>query len=156
MKNDFIYFKGKSNEKILKALDKLSLEDKFLKALEYDLLWLVEKCIEDGFNPSKNIKSIKPIEMAAHKGRSEIVELLLNRKDVVPTEWTFIWVSKYCDTHAVKMFLNDKRVNPSDNDNQAIISAYNNNKKETIKLLLKDERVKSSLSESQKEYLKIK
>ena len=97
------------------------------------------------------------------------IKSLLNHPKVDPCElnnWSIHLAVKVQSIEAVKLLLNDKRVDPSDNRNWAIqatykkayykifdsinnknfnIFSFNNEYVNIIKLLWKDERVKSSL-----------
>lgn len=53
--------------------------------------------------------------------------------------------SKYGHLEIVRLLLDDKRVDPTDRDNDAIWSAYENGHVDVVKLLLKDERVTREL-----------
>jgi hypothetical protein len=143
---EFIYFKGPSEEKIRKrlegltllqklnvginnkvkwlieeciregALDNLSLKEKFLFALENDIPWLIEECIKDGIDPSDALK--------------------FQIKNYA------IWnACERDETEIVKILLKDKRVNPMVNDGVTLYWACHNNNLDMVKLLINDKRM---------------
>jgi len=98
----------------------MSLEERFKKAIENNVLWLVKQCLDDGVDPTAYHN--EAIRWAASNGHTEIVRLLLS----------------------------DKRVDPTANHNQAIQLAACNGHTETVCLLLSDKRVRDKLSKEEK------
>jgi ankyrin repeat protein len=135
MKNDFIYFKGPSKEKILKATEDLSLDDKFRLAVLNNILWLVKECIKKGIDPG---------EFIPYYWKETMERQNLNN-------WAIWAASELNHIEIVKLLLKDKRVDPSENENKALIWAQRNKNKNMIKLLLKDQRVINELSFTDKE-----
>jgi hypothetical protein len=58
MMEDFVYFKGKSKEKILKSIEGLSFKEKFKKAIDNKCDWLLEDCL----NSKENIYIRKTLD----------------------------------------------------------------------------------------------
>jgi hypothetical protein len=81
MKNDFIYFKGPSREKIEAKLVNMSLKKQFDKAIDNNISWLAQRCIEKGIDPS--VFNNFAIWCASYNEHIKIVKLLLNDKRVI-------------------------------------------------------------------------
>jgi hypothetical protein len=112
---EFRYFKGPSREKILIALKGKTLKEKFRLAIQNNIIWLVEDCIDKGIDPT--FSDNWPIRFAAHENNVELLKLLIK----------------------------DKRTDPSDLGNIAIQWAFFNVSVDTIKFLLKDKRVRDKI-----------
>ena len=85
----------------------------------------------------------KEFENAIHNNDVKIIELLLNNKEVNPSNkynYAIGIASKNGYINVVKLLLNDKRVNPSDKNNYAISTASENGHTEIFKLLLKNKK----------------
>jgi hypothetical protein len=127
MNDDFIYFKGPSEEKILKRLEGSSLTHKFYGAIKNNCPNIVEQCIKEGYDPSENDN--QPIIEASGSGHLNVVKLLLK----------------------------DPRVDPSAQGNWAIRRAYIYRYPDITKFLLKQPAVLKSLSlEDRKKFKNIK
>jgi len=153
------YFKGPSRERIEKAIVGMSLEERFDKAIENNVLWLVKQCLDDGVDPTVNHN--EAIQLAAGYGHTETVRLLLSDKRVDPSvnhNWAIRCAADNGHTEIVRLLLSDKRVDPTDANNLAIRWAASNGHTEIVKELLKDKRVRDKLSKEEKikykEYLK--
>lgn len=74
--------KPKSEEDILKSIDKLSDEQKLLKSAQYGITWLVKDMLDKGVNPNYSDNSgfftNDAFKLALGNGHKEIIELLLN------------------------------------------------------------------------------
>jgi hypothetical protein len=139
MIDDLIYFKPKSKEKILKALENDTLEQKFNKAIENNISWLVEMCIEEGIDPSKN--NNWALRTSISNGSLETVKIILKDERVDPSLYYNFCFQKAVNAghiEIVKFLLEDKRVDPSDDNNIALQLAQG---KEMRELLMKDPRV---------------
>jgi hypothetical protein len=51
MKNNFIYFKGPSKDKILKNIKGKTLDEKFYIACKNRIYWLLEQCLKENYKP---------------------------------------------------------------------------------------------------------
>jgi hypothetical protein len=60
---DFEFFKPKSKERILESIENMSIEEKFDKAIENNIKWLAEDCIEKGLDYIYIFKSLLIIEI---------------------------------------------------------------------------------------------
>ena len=69
----------------------------------------------------------------------------LNIEDFMTKQEEFYKTIKENDINNFKILLNDKRVNPSECNNDAILYASENGHFFIVQLLLNDERIKSSL-----------
>ena len=76
------FLKPKSKDKILDAIKKLKPEEKFIKACEHGLMWLVEEMLSDpNFDPSvQNNEGV--LQAGIHK-HEDIVNLLLKNEKVI-------------------------------------------------------------------------
>ena len=82
------------------------------------------------------------IRLASKNGHIEIVKILLQDKRVDPTDnWAIRIASQFGHIEIVKILLEDKRVDPSADDNYAIQYASQNGHTAVVKLLLHDDRV---------------
>lgn len=107
--------KPKSEQEIDKNSENLKPNDKLLYGCQYNSLFLVQKSLNDGADPS--CLSNLPIITASGYGSYDVVEFLLM----------------------------DERVDPTDRDNYAIKTAYQYKYKDIVRLLLNDQRVKNTL-----------
>ena len=114
---EFRFMKGPSKEKILKGLEGKSIEDKFEIVRKNNLEWLLVDCLKNGL--PIDFHENHPIRTAAARGWNEIVDMLMK----------------------------DPKVDPSDENNLAIYWARTNHHEDTVKMLLKDERVIEKLYE---------
>ena len=106
-----------------------------------------------------NVKDFDPtlennygLRYATHFNHIEIVKMLVNDNRVYPFDYAhyvkqleFQKEMEDNNINKVKSILNDKNINPSYNDNQAIIYSCENGNLEMVKLLLKDERVNPAM-----------
>ncbi len=109
--------KGKSDEDILKDIDKLSTHELLKKSSEYGYLKGVKLALE------------RPIDSS------------------VEYNYAFIIASEKGYTEIVKLLLKHPKVNPSINNNYAILLASQNEHLDVVKLLLQDKRVRRKLSD---------
>jgi ankyrin repeat protein len=147
MNEDLIYFKGPSKEKLEARLVNMSLEDQFKKAIENNQVWLVQRCIDNGVDPS--VGNNCAIQWASYYGYLEVVKIILNDKRVDPTtnyNYAIQWASYNGHIEVVKILLNDHRVDPTAYNNWAIWWASGRGHLEVVKTLLKDKRVRDKLS----------
>ena len=82
-------------------------------------------------------------------GNTEMVRILLRASSFVNTSCyldTIQWASKYGRPEIVKLFLNDPRLDPSNDDNRAIQYASYCGHAEVVRLLLNDLRVDPSVN----------
>lgn len=94
------------------------------------------------------------IRLAACKGHTTIVELLLKEKTVNPSannNESLLLACKYGHIEVVKLLLNNKKVKSSDFKHTAILEALYNRKFEIIDLLWKDNNIKNYLKVHDKE-----
>ena len=88
-----------------------------------------------------------PLEIASEKGFSDIVNLLLNDKRIMPNHKNFPLLLSSTNGHieVVKLLLEDNRVDPSIDRNFVIQKALESNQYDIIGLLWNDQRVKKTL-----------
>jgi len=67
------YFKGPSRERIEKATVNMSLEERFEKAIENNVLWLLEECIKKGAD------LFHGLWVASENDNSEITKIILDK-----------------------------------------------------------------------------
>ena len=157
------WIKGPTKEKVRARLEPklkgMTLEEKFKLAVINGVAWLVQECIDAGYDPSAYINWA--IRSASCNGHLEVVKALLADKRVDPSardNWAMRFASYYGHLEVVKVLLADKRVDPSASDNLAIYCASRHGNLEIVKELLKDKRVRDKLSPELKikfkEYLK--
>jgi hypothetical protein len=80
MNEDLIYFKGKSEEKILKALEGLSLDEQLFKASIYNCLSIVQILLDKGVTPKIDEECNMYIEAFSKLGCCKSFFYLLNTK----------------------------------------------------------------------------
>jgi len=118
----------KSEDDILKIVEKLSPQEKLQYSCEYGILWLFKQALDEGANPA--YQDNYPIRYASSGGHYTIVKILLSFDSV----------------------------DPSDLNNNAIQVAHYYKHKDIVESLLNDKRVKKSLPkyllERYKNYLK--
>lgn len=81
---------------------------------------------------------------ACCNGQKEIVKLLLNDPRVDPSDQNNKAIMQSSDEEIIKMLLNDPRVDPSDQNNRLFIDMCSKGYTEIVKLLLDDERINPS------------
>jgi ankyrin repeat protein len=99
---------------------------------------------------SNDIINPSPI-YAAGAGHHLIVEIILRKSSnlhVLSTTGLQL-ASRNGHTKVIQCFLNDKRVDPSSDDNFALRLAFTNNHSEVVAHLLNDERVKTKLTKDE-------
>ena len=141
----------KTKEFILESLEGKSLEYKFHKSIEYNQLWLVKECIQNGINPA--INNDWAIRTSALNGFTKIVKFLLKDIRVNPSVMNnspIIFAASNGHLHTMNELFMDPRVDPSDNDNKAFIKALENEHAGIVMTLLKDIRVKNKLTPKMK------
>jgi len=166
------YFKGPSREQIEKAIVGMSLEERFKKAIENNVPWLITDCINNGFDPSwsdnwglhytinKNIKELLYKDERVRDSQ-KLIDIFVDS-----INYDILWLVKFCldngqdpttnDNWAlirscedgyydiVKFLLRDKRINPSYINNLSIRKASINGDIDIVRLLLSDNRVDPS------------
>jgi len=149
----------KNNEDIIKMI----IDSPYLKLLETTNTYkLINRAIKFKFEDEviKLIRQINPnnknliiLVWAIGFGLKKLTKEILNDKRVDPAleeesiaEALSIAISRK-DNDILKLLLNDKRINPSAGNNRPFNTAEVYGNKEAIKLLLKDDRVRNSLSE---------
>jgi hypothetical protein len=152
MKTNLIYFKGPSEEKILKRLEGKTLEEKFKLGREHKIKWLVNYCIDQGVLDLLNLndKFIIGVLYNIPKLVKDCIKegadpsLISNNHDHCPNNWS-IW-STCEDNHIqiVKILLKDPRVDPNVFDTVTLYWAVRNENYKMIKLLLENHGIDPS------------
>ena len=106
------YFKGPSRERIEKAIVGMSLEERFDKAIENNVLWLVKQCLNDGVGPT--VDDNTAIIRACQYGFVDIVKLLLYDSRILLDDdraitYALFHASKYGNIEIIKEFLKHER-----------------------------------------------
>jgi hypothetical protein len=96
---NLVFFKGPSRERIEKAIVGMPLEEKFMKAIENNILWLVKQCLDEEVD-IKNINSYV-IRYLCKKNHLKIVEILYNEPRIYNKlnefdKFTIFWAN-YCN-----------------------------------------------------------
>ena len=160
---EFKWIKGPTQEQVRARLEPklkgMTLKEKFDLAVNKGLVWLLQECIDAGYDPSSiNNWAIK---FASEYGYTEIVKLFLSDRRVDPScennyPCTIACHNGYIEI--VKLLIQDNRVDPSAYENRAIQSASNTEHDEIVKELLSDKRVRNKLNfylrSKYKEFLK--
>jgi hypothetical protein len=108
---EFKYFKGKSHDKIIKDLEKLSPKEQLFQGVENGYLYVVENALKLGIDPS--IYNNYAIRIASVSGFLDIVKLLMKDPRIDPSfdkNWAFRYAIKYDHLKVAKELLKDKRV----------------------------------------------
>jgi hypothetical protein len=112
---EFIYFKGPSKEKVLKNLEGKTLKEKFEIALENKIDWLIEDCLEKGVENDYSLEDT--FILGIKYNIPEIVERCI----------------------AIGIDVNKKQIRLY--DYEPILFAVGTDKKEIVKVLLKDKNL---------------
>jgi hypothetical protein len=108
-KNNFIYFRGPSKERILKNLEGKTTRQKIKVALNNDVYWLIEECCKN----EKYKLSSYAFTVAAFNGCLNILKELLKNKNLDPSysDNSALRISIYnYDYLMAKILLKDERV----------------------------------------------
>jgi hypothetical protein len=125
---------GKSEEDILKSLDKLSIKDKFYRSCEYGMFDIIKDMLDNG-DITMEWKD-DALTNAAWYRRFDVVKFLLDN-GVPASQRAFMFGVRAGNYDIVKLFL-DRGVNPYGNDSEAFrMAAMPYNKMEKIHNLLK-------------------
>ena len=114
------WIKGPTQEQVRARLEPklkgMTIREKFDLAVNNSVAWLLQECIDAGFDPSCG------------------------------SNWAIRYASEYGHLEVVKVLLADERVDPSVYDNLAIKWADAHGHLEIVKELLKDKRVREKLT----------
>ena len=139
-----IWIKGKSIDKIAKALEGKSDEEKINLAIKNKVPGLVKYLLKNIIT-DPSIKGNFIIREACKEGDIETVIRCLNDERVNPATHDNlpIRLAAYRGHYdIVKLLMNDDRIDPSDYNNAALRGARDSHHNDIIKLLLSDNRVK--------------
>lgn len=137
------YLTPKSEEDIIKNVQYLPPYRKLQKGSRYDILKLVKQGVEEGAKPDNFILII-----ACENGSINVVKYLLNFDINLIEDGLNVFTNSVIFNHydIVKLLLDNDRVDPTYNNNEASYYAAIYGFYDILELLINDERVKNSLS----------
>jgi len=106
------YFKGPSRERIEKAIVGMSLEEKFFKGLLNNVVWLVERCIDEGYD-SKEFLNFA-FQFSSEHNYLNMLRLILKKTDIDPSQddnSAIRIVSRFKNKDILKELINNPIVN---------------------------------------------
>ena len=109
------WIKGPTHEQVKARLEPklkgMTLREKFDLSFENGVTWLIQECIDAGYDPSADDNWA--IRLASYSGHLEVVKELLKDKRVDPSaddNWAISWASYSGHLEVVKELLKDKKV----------------------------------------------
>jgi len=127
------HLKNANNETFLKACDKKNIRDVELMLKMHN--------IDPSFDDNKGIKNAA--SLFNDEKSNELVKILLKDPRITPPNYLLAWECGKIlpDMELFKMLFNHKKIDPSDNNNEAMKVACKMGREEIVEILLQDSRV---------------